>query len=423
MESVTSRSEGVGEWRRGWPLVAAGMIGIGTGPGLFQNLSSLFIPGMIADFGWTRGDVATAAGIGLLGGFAAPLLGRLTDRIGVRPMIAGCMLLLGLAYVGLAAMSGQLWEYRLLVLALALSVPGTSALVYGKLVSSRFVVHRGIALGVATLGLSITTLVMPPIVGVGIARFGWRGGFVMLAILTALIALPLVLVAIRGRTRVPTRPDPDSAAAGTPVAGFTGAEARRDGRFWRLGIAIALINIGTIGLVTQLVPFGLDHGLTAGEAALLLASYGASQVAGRLLMGFLVDRYRAQAMAAGIAVFSAVAFVGLQIDQPGFPLMMALIFGAGLMNGAEHDLLPYLAARLFGLRAYGEVYGSLLAIALIGTATGIVGFGRLYDIYQGYGVALGIASFGLLGAAGLFLSLKDKLLPVAAQAARSAMPV
>ena len=66
---------GQSEWRLGWPVVAAAMIGIGTGPGLFQNLSSLFTPGMIVEFGWTRGEIATASGVGLLGGFAAPFLG------------------------------------------------------------------------------------------------------------------------------------------------------------------------------------------------------------------------------------------------------------------------------------------------------------------------------------------------------------
>ena len=48
------------EWRRGWPLVAGGMLGIGTGPGLYQNISSLFTPGMMAEFGWSRGVIATA---------------------------------------------------------------------------------------------------------------------------------------------------------------------------------------------------------------------------------------------------------------------------------------------------------------------------------------------------------------------------
>lgn len=39
------------EWRRGWPLVGAAMVGAGLGPGLFQNMSSLFTPALQAAFG------------------------------------------------------------------------------------------------------------------------------------------------------------------------------------------------------------------------------------------------------------------------------------------------------------------------------------------------------------------------------------
>jgi predicted MFS family arabinose efflux permease len=411
MERETTPSGRTDEWRRGWPLVAAAMLGIGTGPGLFQNLSSLFTPGMISEFGWTRGEIATAAGLGLAGGLVAPFLGRLADRIGIRPVIITAMLLLGAAYLGFANMKGVLLHYQALVLCLALSVPGTSALVYGKLIANRFVAARGFALGIATSGLSISTLALPPIIALVIAAYGWRGGFVALGILVVGIALPLVLIAIRRVPTGPTRPDPDSAEAQVPVEGLTGAEARRDGRFWRLGLCAAMINIATVGLVTQLVPFGLDRGLTPAQAALLLAAFGASQIVGRLLMGVLIDHFRAQTMAALFAIVSAAAFVALQLEAPGFVLLMTLVFFAGLMNGAEHDLLPYLAARLFGLRAYGEVYGMLLMLALAGTATGIVGMGRLHDAFGNYALALALAAGALVLAAVSFLSLGDRRLP------------
>ena len=407
-----------GEWARGWPLVAAAMLGIGTGPGLWQNLSSLFTPGMSAEFGWSRGDIATAAGLGLIGGLAVPFLGRLADRIGVRPVIVAAMLVLSAAYAGFASLTGGLWQFQALIVVLALTVPGTSALVYGKLIGAHFVAHRGLALGVATSGLSITTLLLPGPIGAIILAYGWRSGFMALGAIVALVALPLVLLALRGRAIGPTRGRAvDDDAPALVVAGFTGGEARRDGRFWRLAAAAMLINMGTVGLVTQLVPFGLDRGLTAAQAALLLAAYGASQVVGRLAIGALIDRFRPQAMAAITACLSAAGFAALQLDAPTFWIAMAAVFVAGLMNGAEHDLLPFFGVRLFGLRAFGEVYGTLLMIALVGTASGIVGFGRLHDATGDYGWALGIACVAMLGAGALFASLTDRPLPIEADAA------
>lgn len=402
-------NEHTGEWRRGWPVVAAAMIGIGAGPGLFQNLSSLFTPGMAAQFGWSRGQISTAAGLGLVGGFAAPFMGRFADRFGARVVIAAAMLLLGAAYAGFAVMSGRLWQYQALVLCLALAVPGTSALVYGKLVAARFTRHRGLALALATSGLSVTTLALPPAVALVIARAGWRGGFVALGVFVVGVALPLVLLALR---RAPAMLVDASADSAEHLTGMTGAQARRTQRFWALGATALLINVATVGLVTQMVPFGLDRGLTATQAALLLASYGASQVVGRFGIGVLVDRFPAARVAAGGAAISATAFAALHLTGAGFVPMMALVFAAGLMHGAENDVLPFLAGRLFGLKAYGEVYGSLLVMALLGTAGGIVGWGRIHDVTGDYGVPLTIATVAMATAGLLFLTLGRVRAPV-----------
>ncbi|VXC70991.1 MFS transporter [Sphingomonas sp. 8AM] len=392
------------EWRRGWPVVLGAVVGSGAGPALFQNLSSMFVPGMTGEFGWSRGAVAAASGLGFAGSLAVPLLGRMVDRIGVRPMIVGCMVALAAAYLGMATMGGQLWHYHLLVLALAMTVPGTSALAYGKLIAARFFAHRGLALGIATSGLPLTTLLLPIVLAEVIEAFGWRGGFVALALYSALIALPIALVAIRTAGPV-TRVGFTELAH---VSGVTAPQARRDPRFWRLGLTGFFVNLGTIGFVTQLVPFGIDHDLTGKQAALLLTAFGASQVAARVTFGALIDRYPPQRIAATVAGVSALGFAALQWPGLTLPGLMAGVFCAGLMNGAENDLFPFFAARLFGLRAYGEVYGTLIVVALVGSGAGIIGFGALHDATGGDAAGLAVASTALAIAGLLFTGLRDR---------------
>ncbi len=61
------------EWRRGWPIVAGSAAMFATGPGLYQNLSSLFVPGLQDEV--SAGRAATSQprlGVGLLGALAAP---------------------------------------------------------------------------------------------------------------------------------------------------------------------------------------------------------------------------------------------------------------------------------------------------------------------------------------------------------------
>ncbi|MBB3474992.1 MFS transporter [Sphingomonas sp. BK345] len=387
------------EWRAGWPLVLGGLVGMGAGPGLFQNISSLFIPGLIAEFGWTRGEIATAAGVGLLGCVAIPFFGRATDRAGPVPVIAFSLLLLGATYLSFTRLAGELWHYQVMVLCLALGVPGTSAVAYGRLIATRFVAHRGLALGVATSGLSVTTLLMPPLVGAAITREGWRGGFVVLAFYVVAVALPLTLLALR---RVGPVAPLDT--AGGPSA----RAARREGRFWRLGLTAFCVNFATVGLVTQLVPLGLERGLGEIEAALLVTAFGSAQLVARVAIGALVDRLAPHRVAAAVALLSAAGFALLELSAPGLAALWLIVFLAGLMNGAENDLLPFFAARLFGVGAYGETYGSLLVIALLGTAAGVVGFGRLRDATGAYDLALALGVGAMVAAALLFLSLRPR---------------
>ena len=402
-----------GEWRRGWPLVGAAMLGAGMGPGLYQNLSSLFTPGLQAAFGWTRGQIATAAGLALVGALAAPVVGRLADRVGLRPVITLSMLLLAAGYLGLSALAGPMWQYQACIVVLVMAIPGTSALVHGKILAAGFVRHRGLAMALGTSGLALMTMTAGPLLGWLIGARGWRAGFVALAVASAGVALPLILIATRGAAgTAPTRPE---AGDGTmpPATGITAAEARRDRRFWIVVAGAALVNFATTGLVTQLVPLGLELGLSPETAPLLLTAFGLSAIAGRLGIGAMIDRVRPQPAAAGFALVSGLAFVLLALSPSRLEAVLVLVFLAGLMNGAENDLLPFLAARLFGLRAYAEIFGTAMPLALVGTGAGIAGFGVLHDVSGGYALPLSLGAIALLGAGACFLLLHDRDLPKA----------
>ena len=380
-----------GEWRRGWPVVAGAAAMLATGPSLYQNLSSLFIPYLETTLGLSPGEIGVAAGIGLLTALAAPLIGRLADRVGVVPVMIVSALILAGAHALLAAMSGPAWQFRVGVALLALSAPGLSSLVFGRLIARRFDRHRGLALGLATSGVSLATLLLPPVVAAVLTGYGWRAGYVLLGALGLGVGLPLALVAARAAGPAPN--------AAPPARGER--PSWRDVRFWRLGGSVLLINFGTIGMITQMAVIGRDRGLSLGQGGLLLSAYALSQIVGRLGIGALVDRFAANRMAALFGAVSAAGFAALVPGGGGFAFACAAVFAAGVLHGAEFDLLPYFATRLFPLSTYGELYGRLTMLSILGTAAGIAGFGWLRDLTGSYATSLAIGGIAMLLASAL----------------------
>src|SRR5688500_6464887 len=109
---MTNGRSSSGEWRRGWPVVLGAAAMTGTGSALYQNLSSLFIPGLEDVTDASRGEIAGAAAFGLLGALAAPFIGRLADRIGVFAVLVVSALGIGAAHLWFSAMS-TLWQFQI----------------------------------------------------------------------------------------------------------------------------------------------------------------------------------------------------------------------------------------------------------------------------------------------------------------------
>ena len=383
------------EWRRGWPVVLGSAAMAGVGAGLYQNLSSLFMPALQQATGATRGEIGASAALGLLGALAAPFIGRLADRAGVVPVIVVSGLGVAAAHIWLS-MIDTLWQFQLGVALLAISAPGMSALVYGRLVAKRFDRHRGLALAFATSGLSVATVLLPAAIGWIIATWGLRAGYFVLAGLAVGIGIPAGLYASRqaGALERPVR----GAGSGKPPS-WTNL------LFWRIAGATMLINIGTVGMVTSMALIGAERGLGLAAAGLLLASYGASQIAGRIVMGALIDRFAVNRIAAAFGLVSTAGFVGMMWGIDSLAFMLVAVFVAGLLNGAEYDLLPFLVSRLFPLEIYSELFGRIYLFSLLSGGVGLAGFSLLRDWTGSYTAPLGIAAICMLLAATLLYTL------------------
>lgn len=391
-----------GEWRRGWPVVCGAAVGVGTGAALYQYVSSLFIEPLEAAFGWTRADIGDAAALGLLGALSAPLVGRIADRHGVRRVAVVCIVVIGLAYLGLASMTGALWQFMLGTAVIGAAAPGCTALVYSRAVNAWFDRGRGFALGVTASGLSVATLLLSPGLAWVIAEHGFRAGYVALAAIAVMVGLPIVVMLVREHG-----PHRHEAEAPPGTKGGLGPTLRT-GRFWLLAGIMFLVNMPAAGVLTQLVPLLGGKGLSGPAASLYLALFAAAVLTGRIGVGWLFDRRSAKRVA-GAATLAGAA--GCLLLTSGVPVGLAAVgvILVGLVQGAEVDVLAYFTSRLFDPRAYGAIFGVLFTISLLGTAAGFVAFGRLFTASGSYDAAL-VVSAAVLALASLLYQLMPRTL-------------
>ncbi|QJQ31462.1 MFS transporter [Sphingomonas lacunae] len=390
-----SSPAGGSEWRRGWPIVLTSMVGVGTGAVVYQYVASLFITALEAEYGWSRGQVMTIGALALAGAFSAPFMGRIADRYGIRLVAISSILIVTMAYLGLAASDGSMAQIIPLMVIFGLAAPGTAGIVYARAIASWFVTHRGMALGLMSSGISISVLIFNTPIAWLIDTHGFRAAYVALALLALCIGLPVVW---RGLRLNPDEPQ-DAATAGLspaerPVVPLLSILVQP--RFWLLVGTMALFNMPSAGILTQLAPLLEGRGLTLVQGGLLFSLFTASVLAGRLLVGWAFDRYSPPHIASIVAFAAGFGILSFLDAAPVIALIPGII-AVGLVQGSESDVVAYFIGRMFPTASFSTVYGLTMTGTMTGTAIGIIAFGRLYDHYGDYHVPL------LIGAGLFFL--------------------
>jgi len=373
------------EFREGWPVVLLAAIALGlgmTGVGFYSL--GLFVTPLQQEFGWSRGAVSGAASFEQFGIFlSAPVVGRLADRLGARPIAIFSYLAAPLGFVALSFAGSSIVEWYALWLLVSLAGCGTTPAIWARLVSARFDAGRGLALGLMLMGTGLASILAPALLGPIVQDHGWRTAMLVIAAAIFVIGLPVSLLTPRENT-APRKADMTD-QGGQRVKGRF--EANRASMTL---VAIALL-LGLIvaGLIVHLIPMLTDAGMSIEEASGLAAQLGIAVLATRVIAGYLFDRFHAPFVAALLLISPAIACLALLL---GGPVSLAAIM-LGVAAGAEVDMLAYLTGRYVTLRNFGASYGMVLGVFSIGAACGPVVFGWNVDLTGSYDAILIVSAF------------------------------
>ncbi|MFJ9173661.1 MFS transporter [Streptomyces sp. NPDC102360] len=384
------------ESRSGWRTAMASTLGLACGPSVLAVTTfGAFIAPLHREFGWGVPAIGLASSIlSITLVIISPVQGLLVDRFGGRRVILCSSPFFALSLMAMAFLPDSLPVFYLGWVLIPLCGMGLWPVSYLRLTAGWFERRLGLALGIANSGIGVGTVLAPILTTVLIGAWGWRAGYVGLGAV-ALIAFPVAYFLLA---------EPRARTAAQPVSGDTLRVAATTRPFWL--VLAAFVLLGTVGstVLVHQISLLLDAGIPSHIANLVPVALGVALIVARLVTGWLLDRFTVSQVMS-VYLVGGIASVLLFAAGPNVPMALLAAALAGLLIGAEFDVLSYLIPRYFGRLAFGRIYGVAFSVFQIGgaAATSLVSVSR--DTYGSYTPAMLVLAVACAVCAVLFLCL------------------
>ena len=404
-----------------------------------QTISGLSVydVAFINEFGWSRGEIKLRDMVTLLfAGLAAPFVGVLLDRYGVRRcMLAGWVVLIlsYLAYSRLGSLAGLYLIHA--AFALVLVVCGLNAAVI--LVSKWFTRYRGTAIGIALMGTSMGGIVFPQYGTAMIELLDWRGAFAWGTLFPAALLLITWFAVREAPPSVPPAPgadgagvEPDSETDGTsgaatdadagpeahagagfpPGGGVSFATALRSPTFWALAVIAMTTFYTVLGVQAHIFLYMSDAQFDARTATNAVSLFFFCALVGKFVFGLASDFLNPKRVFFGnILVMLVGSLILVRMD---IALIWIAVVTFGLGWGGVYTVLQLTVMNTFGTRDAGKILGTITVLDATGGGLGIWLTGVIYDATGSYEIPFLIFAALIL----IALAALTRVRPLAVQA-------
>jgi MFS family permease len=350
---------------------------------------------MVREFGWTRAQVTSGNALSklIIGPIFGFLAGWFVDRFGPRRLMIAGIIVAGIALAGLGSVSTLPWFYLFYMLN-ALGYVCGGPLPAQVIVSRWFMKSRGKAMGLVYLGIGFGGAAAPWVSAFLYRHYGWQASLKALGLLVIVMALPLVVM----------MKEPPARAVDQTRAGSGMKNALRSPALWLI-IAGSMCSIAAVSGAQQNLKLllSLDRHFGQNTSAQILSLVLAFSIVGRILIGWMADRFPKKYVMLLIYLLVAMALPFLFLGQSlAMIAVAAALFGIAL--GGDYMILPLMTAEIFGVKILGRLMGVILTAGGVAEALSPWWIGRLRDAtgnYQSGCVVL--VSMALLGAVAVLM--------------------
>ena len=266
------------------------------------------------------------------------------------------------------------------------------------MITNWFVKKRGLAMSIAMAGIGVGGTIFSPVITWLLGAYGWRSTYRIMALIILVLALPAALFILRKRPE-----DMGLLPYGSEDAAIQDAASKRIPKkadivfplsvkesrtklFFILFIfgmlCNGLINTGSLGHF----PPAIEELQGPQVQALIISMYSMIGIFGKLVLGWLNDRFGVVVSTAFGCITFALSFIFILFGQNISMLyIMALLFGLGDAIGTVTP--PLITSAIFGAEKYGEAYGIANSFTQIGLSLGALMVAAVYDTSGSYNTA------------------------------------
>lgn len=379
--------------------------------GIYRTFG-VFLEPLIDEFNWSRGTISFAFTLSMLFcGIFGMVLGRLNDRLGPRLIVTISGISLGAGYL-LMSLTHAIWQpYLFQGLFVAIGMSGIIVPMVSNVARWFAGTNKaGLMTGIVVAGPGVGITVIPILARYLISAYDWRITFIILgaAAIAWIVPLAQFLKSRPARATVPVRSDIAAVSTPSRSKAFSLREAMHTGQFWLISVIAfgAMYNVNTV--MVHVVIHATDIGISSTSAVAILSTTAATSIAGRIIIGLLVDRVGARRTLVITFSMAMLVFASLLFAMDIWMLyLVGIVYGLAGWMGA---VISPMIAEMFGMTAHGTIYGVSNFIGTIGGALGPFLAGFIFDTMGSYKLAFIISAAICVAGITLGLLLKPTVM-------------
>jgi len=361
---------------RGWHVLGASFITAMLMAGATFYSFQHFVTPIEAEFGLERDQVNLGMMLFLLSSAIwAAIVGKSITRVNPRTLAIAGLVAFTLGFIGLSFAQSPQQMMFIIALPVGFGFTACGPFIANVLTTNWFYKKRGRALGIAAVATSAGGFLVQPLFSYLIFKYGWRAALLYMGLGIAVISAILILRYFISKPEdIGQFPDGEEQSTEQVVTSANPSLILKNRDFWIIGLACGLLLACDQALLVSLKPFGESLGFSNAQATLIPTVVAGSAIAGKLLIGWMIERFDKRAVFA-LVCFSNILFLLAAIFLTNFVALLIVAGFVGMAIGGIYPVWTGITADTFGRDYFAPAIGmmNILMVLLAIIAIGFVG--------------------------------------------------